>query len=262
MLSKLDARRCRQQRWQRGDANFHSAALLRALQACLLLVSATYFPAAWLGLPFREEPPQGGASPAPAAMSRRALGSQLALLAANTAVGLPAADALVGSTLSPDIEAKVQLKGGSIADFIVKDSGLRYIDLLEGRGEECCAAGSSVVVDWSLRRVNGYFVDSSFGFDQSRGIDERFGVGAVPELRFVPVGAEKSSPVVRGVQEGVLGMRVGGTRRLIVPPELAYAAYGKDELAPLPEDWGKKRQIERLKNQPFIFEIKLRALRD
>mmetsp|Transcript_49723 Transcript_49723/g.91793 ORF Transcript_49723/g.91793 Transcript_49723/m.91793 type:complete len:255 (+) Transcript_49723:22-786(+) len=176
--------------------------------------------------------------------------------------GAPA-EALVGSTPSPDLEAKVRLKGGSIADFFTTDSGLRYIDLLEGKGTECCKVGTGVVLDWSLRRANGYFVDASFGFDQSRGIDERFGVGETPELRFVPVSSDSSSAgtVVKGLQEGVLGMRVGGTRRIIVPPELAYSRYGQEELSPMPQDWGRKRQIERFKNQPFIFEIRLKSLR-
>mmetsp|Transcript_15161 Transcript_15161/g.34542 ORF Transcript_15161/g.34542 Transcript_15161/m.34542 type:complete len:246 (+) Transcript_15161:43-780(+) len=193
------------------------------------------------------------------AWNRRRFGG--AVIAALTADALPV-QALVGSTLSPVLEAKVQLKGGSIADFITTDSGLRYIDLLDGKGAECCKAGTGVVLDWSLRRANGYFVDASFGFDQSRGIDERFGVGETPELRFVPVGADDSLTVVKGVREAVMGMRVGGTRRIIVPPELAYASYGKEELSPLPQDWGRKRQIERFKNQPFIFEIRLKSLRE
>ncbi|CAE7743118.1 APX3, partial [Symbiodinium microadriaticum] len=97
------------------------------------------------------------------------------------------ASALVGSTLSPEIEEKVKLDGGGIADFTKTPDGLRILDLASGKGDECCAQDDIVVVDWSLRRSNGYFVDASFGFDPGRGIDEKFGVGS-PELRFSPIG--------------------------------------------------------------------------
>jgi FKBP-type peptidyl-prolyl cis-trans isomerase 2 len=133
------------------------------------------------------------------------------------------------------------------------------LDLTVGSGEECCAEGKGVVVDWTLRRSNGYFVDASFGFDQSRGIDERFGVGQTPDLRFVPVGGKKDE-VIEGVREAVQGMRVGGTRRVIVPPALAWAK--NQDVPPVPLDWGRKRQIQRFKDQSFIIELRLKAVRE
>merc|ERR1740138_2007610 len=100
------------------------------------------------------------------------------------------------------MEDRVKTDGGSIADFKKTSSGLRFLDLAVGSGQECCAEGAAVTVDWSLRRSNGYFVDASFGFDQTRGIDERFGVGQTPDLRFVPVGGKKDE-VIEGVREAV-----------------------------------------------------------
>ena len=37
-----------------------------------------------------------------------------------------------------------------------------------GKDDECCGQGDVAVVEWSLRRSNGYFVDASFGFDEGR----------------------------------------------------------------------------------------------
>ena len=166
------------------------------------------------------------------------------------------AQALVGSTLSPAIEevVKVEPKG---TDFKSLSGGLQILDLAVGKGDECCKEGEIVVVDWSLRKSNGYFVDASFGFDPGRGIDEKFGVGS-PELRFSPIG-DKGDKVIEGVKKALIGMRVGGTRRIIVPPNLGYVS---DDLAPKPVDWGRQTQIQRAKNKNFVIELRLKTLRD
>ncbi|CAE7205948.1 FKBP16-1 [Symbiodinium natans] len=165
------------------------------------------------------------------------------------------ARALVGSTLSPEIEevVRVEPKG---TDFQTLPSGLRILDLVVGKGDECCKEGDTVLVDWSLRKSNGYFVDASFGFDPGRAIDEKFGVGS-PELRFTPLG-DKGDKVIEGVRKALIGMHVGGTRRIIVPPNLGYVS---DDLAPKPVDWGRQTQIQRAKNKNFVVELRLKALR-
>ncbi|CAE7212066.1 FKBP16-1 [Symbiodinium pilosum] len=150
----------------------------------------------------------------------------------------------------------VKLDGGGAADFTTTPDGLKILDLAPGKGDECCAQDDIVLVDWSLRRSNGYFVDASFGFDPGRGIDEKFGVGS-PELRFSPVG-DKGDKVIEGVKKALIGMRVGGTRRVIVPPKLGFVS---GELAPKPNDWGRQRQIERFKNKNWVIELRLKALR-
>lgn len=153
----------------------------------------------------------------------------------------------------------MKLEPGGISDFTKTPSGLRYLDLAKGKGDLCCEEGYSVVADWSLRRSNGYFVDSSFGFDQARGIDERFGVGQTPDLRFTPVGGNSNGDsVIEGVRQAVIGMRAGGTRRIIVPPSLGYVS---DNLQPMPTDWGRKRQVQRFRNQDLVLEIRLKSIR-
>ena len=165
------------------------------------------------------------------------------------------ANALVGSTLSPAIEETVPVEPKG-KDFQKLPGGLEVLDLAVGKGDECCQEGDTVVVDWSLRKSNGYFVDASFGFDPQRGIDEKFGVGS-PELRFSPIG-DKGDKVIEGVKKALIGMRVGGTRRIIVPPKLGYVS---DDLCPKPVDWGRQTQIQRAKNKNFVIELRLKALR-
>jgi FKBP-type peptidyl-prolyl cis-trans isomerase len=66
--------------------------------------------------------------------------------------------------------------------------------------------GSKVNVQWVLRRSYGYFVDSSAVSDS---IPFVFEVGD-------PKGA------IKGIDEGISGKKAGGSRRILVPPSLAY----------------------------------------
>lgn len=83
-------------------------------------------------------------------------------------------------------------------------SGLRYQDLETGTGPEA-RPGTSVAVHYTGWLTDGREFDSS--------------VGGEP-LTF-PLGARA---VIDGWEEGVAGMRVGGKRKLVIPPALGYGA--------------------------------------
>jgi FKBP-type peptidyl-prolyl cis-trans isomerase len=86
-------------------------------------------------------------------------------------------------------------------------SGLRYHDVAAGSGPEA-AAGRTVVVHYT-----GWLPDGK-KFDSSRDRGEPFSF---------PLGAGQ---VIPGWDEGVAGMKVGGRRKLVIPPELGYGAQG------------------------------------
>jgi peptidylprolyl isomerase len=94
----------------------------------------------------------------------------------------------------------------------VTESGLRITDLEVGDGAEA-VSGRTVAVNYRGTLQNGREFDSSYG----RG-----------PFRF-PLGAGR---VIRGWDEGVAGMRVGGKRRLVVPPDLAYGSRGSGGVIP------------------------------
>jgi peptidylprolyl isomerase len=94
----------------------------------------------------------------------------------------------------------------------VTDSGLRITDLEVGEGAEA-VSGRTVAVNYRGTLVNGREFDSSYG----RG-----------PFRF-PLGAGR---VIQGWDEGVAGMRVGGKRRLVIPPDLAYGSRGAGGVIP------------------------------
>lgn len=92
-------------------------------------------------------------------------------------------------------------------------SGLRYMDEVIGDGA-ALQAGQSVAVHYT-----GWLTDGT-KFDSSRDRGQPF--------RF-PLGAGR---VIKGWDEGVASMNVGGKRRLIVPPALGYGAGGTGPIPP------------------------------
>jgi FKBP-type peptidyl-prolyl cis-trans isomerase FkpA len=92
--------------------------------------------------------------------------------------------------------------------MVRRPSGLYVQDLVTGNGA-VATLGRSIVV-----RYTGWFPNGK-RFDGS-------------EIT-VTLGGNKT---IRGWEEGLLGMRVGGKRRLIVPPHLGYGAKTTGEIPP------------------------------
>ena len=91
-------------------------------------------------------------------------------------------------------------------------SGLRITDLVLGTGAEA-VAGQTVKVNYTGSLTNGKVFDSTDG----RG-----------PFSF-PLGAGR---VIQGWDEGVAGMKVGGKRKLVIPPELGYGSRGAGGVIP------------------------------
>lgn len=96
---------------------------------------------------------------------------------------------------------------------MITDSGLKYEDTATGEGE-AAAGGQRVSVHYTGWLENGTKFDSSK--DRNEPFSFILGKGQV----------------IRGWDEGVTGMRVGGTRRLTIPPQLAYGSHGAGAVIP------------------------------
>ncbi|MDP9237631.1 MAG: FKBP-type peptidyl-prolyl cis-trans isomerase [Chloroflexota bacterium] len=92
-------------------------------------------------------------------------------------------------------------------------SGLRYIDEKVGDGASP-ASGQKVTAHYTVWLTNGTKVDSS----RDRNQPYTFAIG--------------QGAVIKGWDEGVLTMKVGGKRRLIIPSNLGYGAAGKPPVPP------------------------------
>lgn len=93
------------------------------------------------------------------------------------------------------------------------DSGLQYIDLVEGTGATP-RPGQTVYVHYTGTLEDGTQFDSSR--DRNRPFSFRLGAGQV----------------IRGWDEGISTMRVGGRRQLTIPPELGYGSRGVGPIPP------------------------------
>jgi peptidylprolyl isomerase len=108
---------------------------------------------------------------------------------------------------NPNMPTKVTGEGTKTA------SGLQYWEIKAGTGATA-AAGQKVKVDYTGWLTNGKKFDSSVG----TGHPFEFTLGA--------------GQVIKGWDEGVAGMKVGGKRQLRIPPDLAYGDHGAAGVIP------------------------------
>jgi FKBP-type peptidyl-prolyl cis-trans isomerase FkpA len=107
---------------------------------------------------------------------------------------------------------------------VTTPSGLKYEDLKVGVGAEA-KAGQAVSVHYTGWLTDGKKFDSS----KDRGQPFQFALGA--------------GQVIKGWDEGVQGMKIGGKRKLTIPPGLGYGTRGAGNVIP--------------PNATLIFEVEL-----
>ncbi len=111
---------------------------------------------------------------------------------------------------------------------ITTESGLKYEEIKVGEGDTA-TAGQTVVVHYTGWLEDGTKFDSSK--DRNMPFDFNLGGGQV----------------IKGWDEGVAGMQIGGTRKLTIPSDLGYGAQGAGGVIPA--------------NATLIFEVELLELR-
>jgi len=115
-----------------------------------------------------------------------------------------------------------------MSNAVTTASGLKYIDEVVGTGASP-ERGQQVTVHYTGWLEDGTKFDSSV----DRGS---------PFMFQIDVGQ-----VIKGWDEGVMSMKVGGKRRLIIPPDLGYGARGAGGVIP--------------PNATLIFEVELLGVR-
>ena len=141
---------------------------------------------------------------------------------------------MLGALLLPQSAISETGQGAAVTQLIKQDTKI-------GSGEEA-AVGKMVEVHYT-----GWLYDASapdkkgekFDSSRDRGMPFSFLIGA--------------GRVIKGWDRGVIGMKVGGQRTLIIPPQLAYGSEGRGAVPPnvgaIPP------------NATLIFEVELLGLR-
>jgi FKBP-type peptidyl-prolyl cis-trans isomerase FkpA len=121
--------------------------------------------------------------------------------------------------------------GGNPAEPTTSSGPFSQTDILVGTGAEA-TSGRTLTVNYT-----GWLYDTSKPEGKGNRFDSSLDPGRVPFRFVLGVGT-----VIRGWDQGVAGMRVGGTRRLIIPPDLAYGENGQGSIP---------------KNATLVFDIEL-----
>lgn len=146
----------------------------------------------------------------------------------------------LSSNADPDAPKFVRTSGGTlIQEIFPGEESERPVD-----------RGDTVLVDFVVRRANGYFIYSTVEAVSFQPSDVPTG----------PVLWEMNdNKLLPGLVEGLIGLRRGGKRRLLVPPKAGYLAAPTDA-QPLMPTFGTSRQLQNHKKEPLIFEVQLRRI--
>jgi FKBP-type peptidyl-prolyl cis-trans isomerase len=117
-----------------------------------------------------------------------------------------------GSIAADNQEIKKETKNMA-EQTVTTESGLKYLDVTVGTGR-LAELGDTASVHYTGWLADGKKFDSSV--DRKEPFSFRLGAGQV----------------IKGWDEGVLGMKIGGKRKLTIPPQLGYGARGAGGVIP------------------------------
>lgn len=144
----------------------------------------------------------------------------LAFLLLASVAGCQSNDTSKTDTAAKDTAAVQETESGETMEGtaveeneVTTDSGLKYVDYVVGEGASP-KKGDMVVVHYTGTLTDGTKFDSSV--DRGQPFQFQIGVGQV----------------IKGWDEGVMSMKVGGKRKLIIPPDLGYGARGAGGVIP------------------------------
>jgi peptidylprolyl isomerase len=120
---------------------------------------------------------------------------------------------LIASNTMSDANVVPNSSGQPDANVVTTSSGLKYVEIKEGT-DATPQPGQTVEVHYTGTLEDGTKFDSSR--DRGRPFKFQIGVGQV----------------IKGWDEGLSTMKVGGRRKLIIPPELGYGSRGAGGVIP------------------------------
>lgn len=117
-----------------------------------------------------------------------------------------------GGSSVPDQPPEAPMEISNV-QFTIEPSGLKYYDIIKGEGVEA-QKGKQITVHYTGWLTDGKMFDSSIR--KNRPFSLTLGGGQV----------------IKGWDEGIVGMKVGGHRQLVIPPDMAYGPGGAAGVIP------------------------------
>jgi len=136
---------------------------------------------------------------------------------------------------------------------LTSPTGVRYQVIKEGAGNEA-QVGDYITFDYVLRRSNGYFVYSTTGSGSGQQEPTKFAQNFQEEPVTFKLG---KGQMIAGLDDILLGAKVGQRVRALVPPEVGYVS---NKLEPQPPSFGPRRELSSHANQNLFFEIEVRKV--
>ncbi|KAJ4777565.1 Peptidylprolyl isomerase [Rhynchospora pubera] len=141
---------------------------------------------------------------------------------------------------APSLSAPLQdMKDPDILRYYKLENGVKIQDIVDGEGTQA-HEGDLVEFNYVCRRSNGYFVHSTV---------DQFSGESSPVI--LPLDDRE---IIRGLKDVLVGMKVGGKRRALIPPEVGYV---NENLKPVPDEFGPRRSLLSHAKEPLIFEVQL-----
>jgi peptidylprolyl isomerase len=189
---------------------------LSVMVVCLVMVLITQITtrseAAASPLPTSSETVAMADAPKPSRLTDQIMGDAAALATGNPVIA--AAPITPENSENPESAENMMAQADTPNESLTTtESGLQYVDLEVGTGA-MPQAGQSVTVHYTGTLEDGSKFDRSR--DRGRPFSFRIGVGQV----------------IKGWDEGVMSMRVGGRRKLVIPADLGYGSRGAGNVIP------------------------------
>ncbi|XP_073260148.1 peptidyl-prolyl cis-trans isomerase FKBP16-1, chloroplastic isoform X4 [Populus alba] len=122
-------------------------------------------------------------------------------------------------SINPVLAAPMpEMKEPEVIRTLELPNGVRFQEVIEGEGPEA-QEGDTVEVNYVCRRSNGYFVHSTV---------DQFSGESSPVI--LPL---DENQIIKGLKEVLIGMKVGGKRRALIPPSVGYV---NENLKPIPDE--------------------------
>ncbi|MCL7050456.1 hypothetical protein MKW94_022765 [Papaver nudicaule] len=161
-------------------------------------------------------------------VTRRLVLESIGFTAALLNVAHPVAAAPMPDSMEPEVLRTRRQADGVIIQDVVDGIGI------------AAQEGDLVEVNYVCRRSNGYFVHSTV---------DQFNGESKPVI--LPLDDKQ---IIRGLKQVLIGMKVGGKRRALIPPSVGYV---NENLKPIPEEFGPRRSLLSHASEPLVFEVQL-----